>query len=98
MNSENLNNEVKIDDPIVVVDEDNGEEDSEPEVLSIEDSLIAAEEAIGFLEDDFDDLVGCAAAIKATLLLSDRDDLGPQGCVTLDAKLGVLSDIFGDDL
>ncbi len=76
----------------------NSENEVKPEVLSVEDSLIAAEEAIGFLEDDMDDLVACAASIKATLLLSDRDDLGPQGCVTLDAKLGVLSEIFGDDL
>lgn len=96
-----------------------GGSENETEVLSVEDSLVEAEEAIGFLEDDtealdeevdnlliangfleddMEALVSCAAARKATLLSSDRDSLGPQGCVGVDVQLELLNEIFGDDL
>jgi len=69
-----------------------------PTKEQLNESLIEAEEAIGFLENDFDALVAKAAEIKETLLANDRTVLGPQGCVSLDAQIGILEEIFGDDL
>lgn len=67
-------------------------------LMNTEELLIEAEEAIVFLEDDWDSLVAKAAEVKATLLSNDRDVLGGQGCVTLDAQLAILAEIFGDEL
>lgn len=60
--------------------------------------LVDAEECIGFLEDDMEALVAVAAKLKAVLLTNDRASLGQQGCVTLDAQLAVLAEVFGNDL
>ena len=68
------------------------------EELTTEELLVEAEEAIGFLEDDYDSLVAKATEVKANLLANDRASLGAQGCVALDAQLSLLEEIFGDDL
>jgi len=68
------------------------------EETSVEELLTEAEEAIGFYEADYDELMAKATKLKAALLTNDRATLGAQGCVTLDAQLAVLAEIFGDDL